>query len=138
MYNFRKIFTHVMYLIKNSIYKYFSNFNTRQKYDKKVDIWSLGILLIEMICGEPPYLNENQLKIFYLISTTGKPKLSDDHMENISSELKSFMLDRCLEVDPVQRADTKELLAHPFLLKAKTLDILLPNIQIILDNRSEN
>ena len=91
-----------------------------------------------MICGEPPYLSENQLKIFYLISTNGKPKLSDDHMRNMSNELKSFMLDRCLEVDPAKRADTKELLSHTFISKAKSLDILIPNIEIILKNRSEN
>jgi p21-activated kinase 1 len=73
-----------------------------QNYDRKVDIWSLGILIIEMIDGKPPYFNEMPLKAFYLIMTNEKPEIKSNDM---SPTLIDF-LDRCLQVDPEKRADT--------------------------------
>ncbi|KAI7849740.1 kinase-like domain-containing protein [Circinella umbellata] len=93
----------------------------QKEYGAKVDIWSLGIMAIEMIENEPPYLDEEPLKALYLIATNGTPSLKNP--EQLSQDLKSFLA-VCLCVDVKSRATAAELLQHEFLKKAGSVDIL--------------
>lgn len=95
----------------------------RIDYDTKVDIWSLGIMAIEMMDGEPPYLHENPMRALLLIRTTGTPVLKEP--ERYSPIFKDY-LDRALRVVPDQRPSASELLMHPFFGKAEPLRNLGP------------
>lgn len=105
---------------------------TRKEYGPRIDIWSLGIMVIEMIEGEPPYLHENPLRALYLIATNGTPTLQ--HPEALSSALTDF-LKQSLEVDSRLRPDADTLLQHPFLKKAEQGRSLIPLIRASRDIR---
>ncbi|XP_056644537.1 serine/threonine-protein kinase PAK mbt [Diorhabda sublineata] len=96
---------------------------SRLPYGPEVDIWSLGIMVIEMVDGEPPLFNEPPLQAMRRIREMPPPKLKNAH--KVSPRLQSF-LDRMLVRDPAQRATAQELLAHPFLRQAGPPALLVP------------
>ncbi|KXN70701.1 Pkinase-domain-containing protein [Conidiobolus coronatus NRRL 28638] len=95
----------------------------QKEYGAKVDVWSLGIMAIEMIEKEPPYLDEEPLKALYLIATNGTPTLKNSAA--LSPELKQFLA-KCLSVDVSIRSTAAELLNDDFLKKSAPLSKLAP------------
>jgi len=86
-------------------------------YDEKIDIWSLGIMLREMLEGEPPYMDLPSAKALFLIITKGLPPLKKS--DHLSQQLLDF-LDLTLKMDPHERPDSMSLLQHPLLFECCT------------------
>jgi serine/threonine protein kinase len=84
-----------------------------EDYDARVDIWSLGIMMIEMSDGEPPYMDLPPLRALFFITTKGVPPLK---VTTWSTEFFEF-LNKCLS-DSSDRSNSSQLLEHPFLNKA--------------------
>ncbi|XP_066427374.1 serine/threonine-protein kinase PAK 3-like [Molothrus aeneus] len=82
-----------------------------EAYGPKVDIWSLGIMGLEMVEGEAPYEREARLRVFELIERNGPPKLQNPRHH--SALLRDF-LRCCLQADEDRRWSAQELLQHPF------------------------
>ena len=98
-------------------------------YGKKVDIWSLGIMAVEMNDGEPPYMDvADPIKALYLIASNNKPPIAS--WDTLSENFQDF-LDKCLEKDVEKRPCTAELLEHPFLLKAVNLDSIVTLVKAV-------
>ncbi|RMB88928.1 hypothetical protein DUI87_34694 [Hirundo rustica rustica] len=94
-------------------------------YGPKVDIWSFGIVGIEMVEQEIPYQNESPLSAQFLIATKGIPELRQPTL--FSLLLRDF-LSCCLQRDERRRWSAKELLQHPFITSAKPASSLVPLI----------
>jgi len=94
-------------------------------YGQKVDIWSLGIMLREMIEGEPPYMEFPPLRALFLITTKGIPPLEAEG--KYSHELVIFY-SRCLEKEVEKRPTAEELLQDPFMSMCCTAQEFVPII----------
>eukprot|EP01114_Cavostelium_apophysatum_P018584 TRINITY_DN577_c1_g1_i1.p1 TRINITY_DN577_c1_g1~~TRINITY_DN577_c1_g1_i1.p1 ORF type:complete len:484 (+),score=175.47 TRINITY_DN577_c1_g1_i1:129-1580(+) len=102
-------------------------------YGTKVDIWSLGIMLMEMVEGEPPYMEFPPLRALFLITTKGIPPLKEP--QKWSADLNDFF-NRCLEKDVEKRPSADELLKHPFVGRACAPRDLIPAVRTAKELRS--
>ena len=84
---------------------------TNEEYDYKVDIWSLGILMIELVEGQPPYMDLPALRALYIIVSQGRPEFK--HPESMSSDLQDI-ISQCTRMKAADRPSGDELLLHPF------------------------
>ncbi|XP_064557009.1 serine/threonine-protein kinase PAK 3-like [Zonotrichia leucophrys gambelii] len=98
---------------------------TGQPCGPKVDIWSLGIVGIEMVEREVPSWNATPVLPQLLIATGGRQKLQQPNL--FSSCLRDF-LSCCLQTDEERRWSAKELLQHPFVTSAEAASTLAPLI----------
>ncbi|PFH57128.1 hypothetical protein XA68_15479 [Ophiocordyceps unilateralis] len=107
---------------------------TRKEYGRKVDIWSLGIMAIEMIEGEPPYLTESPLRALWLIATNGTPQIKNEL--ELSPIFRDFLY-FALKVDPEKRASAHDLLRHDFMKQCVELAQLSPLVRAARDQRAQ-
>ena len=108
-----------------------------REYGPEVDVWSLGILCIELAQGEPPYMNEKPMRALYLIAVSGVKGLEDK--SKWSTEFNDFV-DQCLIVNPEERPSVDELLEHPFLQKAcpqSDIELICDIVYDELNNKDE-
>ncbi|XP_037981519.1 serine/threonine-protein kinase PAK 3-like [Motacilla alba alba] len=98
---------------------------TGQPYGPKVDIWSFGIVGIEMVEREVPYWNETPVSPQLLIAIRGTPKLNQPNL--FSPCLRDF-LSCCLQTEVMCRWSATELLQHPFVTFAEPASSLVPLI----------
>ena len=86
-----------------------------QGYSAKVDIWSLGCVVLEMFAGRRPWSKEEAVGAIYKLGSLNQPPpIPDEVSAAISPEAVAFMCD-CFEIDPTVRPTAETLSRqHPF------------------------
>lgn len=86
-----------------------------QGYSAKVDIWSLGCVVLEMFEGRRPWAKEEAIGAIYKLGSLNQaPPIPEAVSNAISPEAYAFMLD-CFTIDPTERPTAETLLKqHPF------------------------
>lgn len=107
---------------------------TWKGYGPKVDVWSLGIVTIEMLEGEPPYLDEKPTRMLQLIATNGTPTLREPEL--IKPVFWDFLY-KCLSVNVDERPTATELLQHPFMNRAGQVSSLASLIRRAVAKQGE-
>lgn len=83
-------------------------------YSAKVDIWSLGCVVLEMFAGRRPWDDTDVMRVIFKLGfVKAAPPIPDDTRPFVSSTAKDF-LDQCFKVDPVERPTAEVLLKHAF------------------------
>ncbi|XP_061563020.1 serine/threonine-protein kinase PAK 6-like [Cololabis saira] len=99
---------------------------SKTPYSTEVDVWSLGIMVVEMVDGEPPYFNETPMNAMKKLRDEAAPSVRK--IQKVSPVLKDF-LDCMLTRDTLQRSSAVDLLEHPFLLQAGPPRCLVPLVE---------
>ena len=83
----------------------------RKPQTLKTDVWALGIILFEMLTGQPPYKPTSTASLKHLMETS--PILIPSHLSTEMQDLLKGML----QMDPTLRFDINKVLTHPALCK---------------------
>ncbi|XP_062210718.1 serine/threonine-protein kinase ATG1c-like isoform X2 [Phragmites australis] len=83
-----------------------------QKYDAKADLWSVGVILYQLVTGFPPFNGDNQIQLLKNILRSCEIRFPPD------CELSHGCINLCrklLRLNSVERLTVEEFVNHPFL-----------------------
>uniref|UniRef100_A0AAZ3Q3A7 Protein kinase domain-containing protein n=1 Tax=Oncorhynchus tshawytscha TaxID=74940 RepID=A0AAZ3Q3A7_ONCTS len=85
----------------------------QKPYSKAVDCWSIGVIAYILLCGYPPFYDENDSKLFEQILKADY-EFDAPYWDDISDSAKQF-ISSLMEKDPEKRFTCDQALAHPWI-----------------------
>ncbi|XP_062299743.1 calcium/calmodulin-dependent protein kinase type 1D [Scomber scombrus] len=85
----------------------------QKPYSKAVDCWSIGVIAYILLCGYPPFYDENDSKLFEQILKADY-EFDAPYWDDISDSAKDF-IGSLMEKDPSKRFTCDQALRHPWI-----------------------
>uniref|UniRef100_A0A2C9JWQ2 Protein kinase domain-containing protein n=1 Tax=Biomphalaria glabrata TaxID=6526 RepID=A0A2C9JWQ2_BIOGL len=85
----------------------------QQPYGKEVDCWSIGVIAYILLCGYPPFYDENDAELFKQI-LKAQYEFDSPFWDEISESAKDFIRHLMCK-DPKERFTCKQAIAHPWI-----------------------
>jgi len=82
-------------------------------YSAKIDVWSLGCVVLEMWAGQRPWPGDDQISVMSKLRTEQAPPVPDDVT---LGELAEDFRGKCFAIDPGERPTATELVTHLYLV----------------------
>ena len=86
-------------------------------YDKRCDLWSIGVITYVLLAGEPPFHGENAAQVFKKIQTTDYDFQGEVWEYEVSDSAQKF-IERLIEPSLKKRMTVEEALQHQWLVDA--------------------
>ncbi|KAM3316470.1 hypothetical protein ACQJBY_034533 [Aegilops geniculata] len=90
------------------------------KYDAKADLWSVGVILFQLVTGELPFLGENRVELREKVLSSSGLSFPPD----MEADLHPEFIDLCRRLiclDPAERMPFEEFFNHNFLATASEI-----------------
>ncbi|KAM3262293.1 hypothetical protein ACQJBY_052788 [Aegilops geniculata] len=90
------------------------------KYDAKADLWSVGVILFQLVTGELPFLGENRVELREKVLSSSGLCFPPD----MEADLHPEFIDLCRRLiclDPAERMPFEEFFNHNFLATASEI-----------------
>ncbi|KAA6381255.1 MAG: putative Calcium/calmodulin-dependent protein kinase type 1 [Streblomastix strix] len=84
----------------------------RKGYDAECDLWSLGVIMYVLLCGYPPFYDDNDAILYEKIQS-GHFAYDSPVWETVSAPAKD-LISKLLVVDPKKRFTIVQALKHPW------------------------
>ena len=82
-------------------------------YGKEVDLWSIGVILYILLCGFPPFYDDNNSLLFMAIKKADY-SFPSPYWDKVSKPAID-LITRLLQPDPSKRLTIEECLKHPWI-----------------------
>ncbi|KAI5625747.1 calcium/calmodulin-dependent protein kinase type 1B, partial [Silurus asotus] len=79
-------------------------------YGKEVDLWAMGVISFILLCGYPPFYDDNDTELYKQI-IEAKVEFDSPYWDDISDSAKDFIV-HLLEKDPKRRFNCEQALQH--------------------------